>query len=454
MSRSTSSRSTSLHFVPLIQRLPAIPGEETSPFDSSSKPRLGNRARGEARPYPIGWAAVYHSGMGHYFFKTTLSHALFSGTRIEGLEPDVWREYRAEAAAAYERPFDVAVATAVAGDSLAWVYVSAHLEAVCALMSYAVELDGPITLCAAEPAGDEAHQMEATLDVDLGVLEGTKIDVCGASMADTLLVMARKKESGRASFARHPVIVAADAPGVRVETGQASGSTPAILRQKVIFDGVPVEPSKMIDKHQWSWLRRAWVVGEDIFVFGSALAWLMRLARQTRQTAVLHRLSALVASAGALSDAWLVELSTSTTPDSAVLSGWAGLRAVGEQAIDDFDWSGVDDDIHQIFVRERSLLDRSACAAERILDRIEHEEKLRPRTEVEVWRWNDEKSERGGRATLYSDDWIYWEGWSTRPRGSGGGKRQSVTAFLEDGAPSYIPDEIAEKVRERVGMLE
>lgn len=391
--------------------------------------------------------------MAPYFFKTTLSHALFSGTRMEGLGPAVWREYRAEAAAAYQRPFDVAVATAVAGDGLAWVYMSAHQEAVRALASYAVQLDGPITLCATEPAGDLAHQMEATLDVDQGVLEGTKIDVCGASMADSLLVLARKQESGRASFARRPVIVPADAPGVRFEVGAASGSTPAILRQKVIFDGVQVEPSNMIDEYQWSWLCRAWVAGEDLFIFGSALAWLMRLARQTRQTAVLHRLSALVASAGALSDAWLVELSTSTNPDSAVLSGWAGLRAMGEQAIDDFDWSSVDDDVHRAFVRDRYLLDRSARATEPILDRIEHEDNLRPRTEVEVWSWNDEKVKRGGRATLYSDDWIDWNEWSTRPRGSGGGMKQPVREFLEKGAPSYIPDAIAEKVREKVESL-
>ncbi|QDG53509.1 acyl-CoA dehydrogenase [Persicimonas caeni] len=298
---------------------------------------------------------------------TILPNLLTTTTTLTNPTLGEWRAVHEQARAAYTRPIDAAMAAAAQADRLAWVFASGYTEAVRALVAPARNLDGVVSLCVTEADGNSPKAIETRLNSGAnmvsGTMSGTKTMVSGGPWADWFVVLASRGEDEDGMKKLSLVVVPSDRDGIIIEELDPLPIVPEMPHAIVRFDEVRVEAEDVISDDAWTEYVRPFRVVEDLYVYAALVAWMTVQARRSGQLELVHRFVALVAAAR--------DLAAASSHADATVSGLAGLRAMGRETLEAFDWSSVDDEFRERWERDRGLLGVASKARRRRLSLVE-----------------------------------------------------------------------------------
>jgi hypothetical protein len=298
---------------------------------------------------------------------TILPDLLTSTTTLINPTLAEWRAAHEQARAAYARPIDAAMAAAAQADRLAWVFASGYTEALRALVSPARDLDGVVSLCVTEVGGNSPKAIETRLEAGAntvsGTMSGTKTMVSAGPWADWFVVLASRGEDADGRKELSLVVVPSDLDGIAVEELDPLPIVPEMPHAIVRFDEVRVEAEDVISDDAWTEYVRPFRVVEDLYVYAALMAWMVVQARTSGQLELVHKFVALVAAAR--------NLAAESPRADATVSGLAGLRTMGREALAAFDWSLVDDELRDRWERDRGLLGVASGARARRLSLVE-----------------------------------------------------------------------------------
>lgn len=187
--------------------------------------------------------------------------------------------------------------------------------------------------------------------------------VSGGPWADWFVVLASRGEAEDGRKALSLLTVPSDRAGITIEELDPLPIVPEMPHAIVRFDEVVVACEDVVSDDAWAEYVRPFRVVEDLYVYAALMAWMVVQARRSGQLELVHRFIALVAAARCLAEQSL--------HDDATVSGLAGLREMGQEAIEAFDWSKVDVEVRKRWERDRGLLSVASKARARRLSLIE-----------------------------------------------------------------------------------
>lgn len=239
--------------------------------------------------------------------------------------------------------FDAALFAARRADRLAEVFTAAYDAAVRSVF-YATP-GRRVALCVTEDSGNTPRVIETRLR-STGV-HGTKSFVTFGEQAEELLVLASRGDvDGRKDL----VIARVAATEARIEEVLRTPFMPEIAHARVVFEGSAAEVV-----HEDAWPRvKSFRLTEDVHVLGATLAWLFGLAVDHEYVDGATTLAPLILTARAIAER---DATVSTTH-----LAYDGLHAAAHAAIDDYDWTAVDPEIAERWVRDRPVLEIAATA--------------------------------------------------------------------------------------------
>lgn len=298
---------------------------------------------------------------------TILPNLLTTTTTLTNPTLAEWRAAHEQVRNGYAQPIDAAMASAAQADRLAWVFASGYTEAVRALVAPARNLDGVVSLCVTEAGGNSPKAIETRLNAGAntvsGTMSGTKTMVSGGPWADWFVVLASRGEDEDGMKKLSLLVVPSDRDGVTVEELDPLPIVPEMPHAIVRFDEVQVDADDVISDDAWAEYVRPFRVVEDLYVYAALMAWMVVQARTSGQLALVHRFVALVAAAR--------NLAAESPHADATVSGLAGLRMMGREALEAFDWSLVDNELRERWKRDRGLLGVASGARARRLSLVE-----------------------------------------------------------------------------------
>jgi len=216
---------------------------------------------------------------------------------------DWWPRHRA-IVAEHPDPIHQAIVGGFVADRVGWAFASGYQAALRALV-HDLPADRICALCVTEEAGNTPKAIKTTLRRNGSdyVLDGSKRWTTLGPEGALFLVAARDAEAAGERPSLRVARVAADAPGVSVETMPPTRFVPEVPHARLRFEAVRLDESALLPGDGYDQYVKRFRTVEDIHVQAAVLSYLMREAqRLSWPEGWIERLSALLSALGKLSD--------------------------------------------------------------------------------------------------------------------------------------------------------
>ncbi len=214
-----------------------------------------------------------------------------------------WPRFR-EAAQTWRNPMDRAIAAGFRADRVGWAFASGYQAALHALFPGVPE-DRIAALCVTETEGNSPKAIKSLLrkQGDGWVLHGAKRWTTLGPDGALFFVAARDADVAGERPALRVARVAADSPGVHVETMPPTKFVPEVPHARLRFEDVRLPDDALLPGDGYDEYVKPFRTVEDLHVHAAIIAYLVREARRLawpnpwieRTAAHLHTLRALAA---------------------------------------------------------------------------------------------------------------------------------------------------------------